>query len=115
MAKLKDILYKVSLRSTVGDTNVEVRDVVFDSRKVQEGSVFVAVAGTQVDGHQYIEQSLRQGAVAIVCQQMPEATQPGITYVEVNDSAEALGVMASNFFGNPSHKMKVVGDRKSVV
>lgn len=109
MAILKDILYKVSLRSTVGDTNVEVSDLVFDSRRVQDGSVFVAVAGTQVDGHLYIGKALDQGAVAVVCQQMPEDTREGITYVEVNDSAEALGVMASNYYDNPSHQMKVVG------
>ena len=109
MATLKDILYKVSLRSTVGDTNVEVSSIAFDSRKVEQGSVFVAVAGTQVDGHQYIAQSVSQGAVAVVCQRMPEDVQEGVTYVEVSDSAEALGVMASNFYGNPSHKMKVVG------
>lgn len=109
MATLKDILYKVSLRSTVGDTNVEVTSIAFDSRKVEAGSTFVAVAGTQVDGHQYISQAVSQGAVAIVCQQMPEDVQEGVTYVEVSESAEALGVMASNFYDNPSHKMKVVG------
>jgi len=109
MAILKDILYKVSLRSTIGDTNVAVDSVVFDSRKVQEGSVFVAVSGTQVDGHQYIDQSVSQGAVAIVCEHMPEKVKEGVTYVEVGSSTEALGVMAANFYGNPSHKMKVVG------
>lgn len=109
MAKLKDILYKVSLRSTVGDTDVEASALTFDSRQVEAGSVFVAIAGTQVDGHQYMAKAVEQGAVAIVCQHLPDSTQAGVTYVEVNDSAEALGIMASNFYGNPSSKMKVVG------
>ncbi|MEK6480765.1 UDP-N-acetylmuramoyl-L-alanyl-D-glutamate--2,6-diaminopimelate ligase [Catalinimonas sp. 4WD22] len=109
MAILKDILYKVSLRSTVGDTSIEVSSIVFDSRKVEQGSVFVAVSGTQVDGHQFIDSSIQKGAIAIVCERMPEKTQEGITYVEVDKSAEALGIMASNFYGNPSSKMKVVG------
>jgi len=109
MAKLKDILYRVSLRSTVGDTNVDVKAVTFDSRKVKAEVAFVAVSGTQVDGHKYIDQAVEQGATAIVCQHMPDVTQEGVTYVEVSDSAEALGVMASNFYGNPSHHMKVVG------
>ncbi len=109
MAILKDILYKVALRSTVGDTSIEIASIAFDSRKVEKGTVFVAVSGTQVDGHQYIAQSIQQGAVAVVCERMPEEVQAGITYLEVEKSAEALGIMASNFYGNPSAKMKVVG------
>ncbi|WKN33608.1 UDP-N-acetylmuramoyl-L-alanyl-D-glutamate--2,6-diaminopimelate ligase [Porifericola rhodea] len=109
MAILKDILYKVSLRSAVGDTSIEVTSIAFDSRKVEAGSAFVAVSGTQVDGHQFMAQAVEKGATAIICEQMPETLQEGVTYVQVENSAEALGIMASNFYGNPSSKMKVVG------
>lgn len=108
MKTLKDILYKVSLTSTTGDMEVAVKDIVFDSRKVSEGVVFVAVAGTQVDGHDFIDQAIAKGAKSIVCEKMPEKLQANITYVKVVHAANALGVMASNFYGNPSSKLKVV-------
>ncbi len=108
MKVLKDILYKVSLISTTGDMEVRVRDIVFDSRKVVEGSVFVAVSGTQVDGHDFIAASLEKGAKVIVCERLPNLIQENITYVQVVSTAKALGIMASNFYGNPSEKIKVV-------
>ncbi|UCS93734.1 UDP-N-acetylmuramoyl-L-alanyl-D-glutamate--2,6-diaminopimelate ligase [Echinicola marina] len=108
MKTLKDILYKVSLTSTTGDMEVVVNDIVFDSRKVREGVVFVAVAGTQVDGHDFIDQAVAKGAKSIVCERMPENLHAHITYVQVVHAANALGVMASNFYGNPSSKLKVV-------
>ncbi|MDF2156843.1 UDP-N-acetylmuramoyl-L-alanyl-D-glutamate--2,6-diaminopimelate ligase [Algoriphagus sp. CAU 1675] len=108
MKVLKDILYKVSLTSTTGDMEVGLKDIVFDSRKVQGGSVFVAISGTQVDGHEYIESAINKGAVAIVAERLPENFQEGVTYVQVVDSAKALGIMAANFYGNPSHHIKVV-------
>ena len=108
MLTLKDILYKVSLVATEGDTSAEVAAVVFDSRKVTPDCVFVAVSGTQVDGHQYIDQAIAQGARAIVGEQLPDERSAGITYVQVNNSAEALGVMAANFYDNPSAKLKLV-------
>ncbi|WP_200974360.1 UDP-N-acetylmuramoyl-L-alanyl-D-glutamate--2,6-diaminopimelate ligase [Echinicola sp. 20G] len=108
MKTLKDILYKVSLTSTTGDMEVEVKDIVFDSRKVGEGSVFVAVAGTQVDGHEFIVQAIEKGAKSIVCEALPAELNKEITFVQVVDSAKALGVMASNYYGNPSGKLKVV-------
>ncbi|GAB3229234.1 UDP-N-acetylmuramoyl-L-alanyl-D-glutamate--2,6-diaminopimelate ligase [Algoriphagus aestuariicola] len=108
MKVLKDILYKVSLTSTMGDMEREVNGIVFDSRKVEAGSAFVAVAGTQVDGHEFIAAALEKGATVIVCEKLPEAIQEEITYVQVVDSAKALGIIASNFFDNPSEKIKVV-------
>ncbi len=108
MNVLKDILYKVSLTCTIGDMERRVGDIVFDSRKVTENCAFVAVAGTQVDGHSYIETALEKGASTIVCERLPEQLKEGITYVQVVNSAKALGIMASNFFGNPSEKIKVV-------
>lgn len=108
MKVLKDILYKVSLTSTTGDMEVGVKDIVFDSRQVTEGSAFVAIKGTQVDGHEFIEKAIAQGAQSIVCEQLPEKLLDGVTYVEVVNSARALGIMASNYFDNPSETIKVV-------
>ena len=108
MNVLKDILYKVSLTSTYGDMERKVSDVVFDSRKVVENSLFVAVKGTQVDGHDFISLALEKGATTIICEELPKVLAAGITYIQVVDSAKALGIMAANFYGNPSDKIKVV-------
>lgn len=108
MKAIKDILYKVSLTSTIGDMERRVSGVVFDSRKVEERSVFVAIAGTQVDGHEFIATALEKGATVIVCEKLPEVIKEDITYVQVVNSAKALGIIASNFYDNPSEKIKVV-------
>ncbi len=108
MKVLKDILYKVSLISTTGDMEVRVSSIVFDSRKADSKSVFVAIAGTQVDGHDFIDSVLEKGCHVIVCERMPETLKEGITYVQVTNSAKALGIIAANFYGNPSEKIKVV-------
>ncbi len=109
MPVLKDILYKVSLISASGDMSREISEIVFDSRKVEEDSVFVAVRGTQADGHRFIPAAIADGATAIVCEELPLEMQEGITYVAVRDSAEALSLMASNFYGNPAASLKLVG------
>lgn len=109
MAQLKDILYKVSLQSVSGDTSVEIEQIVFDSRAVKPGSLFVAVRGTQVDGHQFIEKAVELGAAAILCEALPATLHAGTTYVQVPDSASAMGLAASNFYGNPSAKLKLIG------
>ena len=108
MPLLKDILYKASLLATEGDTGVEISSVVFDSRRVEKDCVFVAVSGTQVDGHQFIAQAIEQGATAVVAERLPEARTAGVTYVQVSNSAEALGIMAANFHDNPSAKLQLV-------
>src|SRR5690606_17472662 len=108
MKALKDILYKVSLTSSTGDMELGVKDIVFDSRQVTEGSAFVAIKGTQVDGHEFIDKAIGLGAESIVCELLPEKLIEGITYVEVVNSARALGIMASNYFDNPSENIKVV-------
>ncbi|MCC5930041.1 MAG: UDP-N-acetylmuramoyl-L-alanyl-D-glutamate--2,6-diaminopimelate ligase [Cyclobacteriaceae bacterium] len=108
MRPVKDILYKVSLLSTSGDMNLEVAGICFDSRKIQTGEVFVAVRGTQVDGHQFIYDVIEKGAAAIVAQTIPEDVPGDIVCVQVSDSAAALGIMASNFYGNPSSRLNLV-------
>lgn len=108
MALLKDILYKTNLISVAGDMNTDLGSICFDSRESKQGCLFIAVKGTQTDGHQYIAQAISQGAKAIVCEDLPEKLEEGITYVKVDNSARALGYIASNFYGNPSARMKLV-------
>ncbi|HNP47203.1 MAG TPA: UDP-N-acetylmuramoyl-L-alanyl-D-glutamate--2,6-diaminopimelate ligase, partial [Bacteroidia bacterium] len=109
MNVLKDILYKTGIVDVAGFTDTHITDVCFDSRKVREGSLFVAVKGTQSDGHTYIPAVIEKGAVAIVCEHFPSELQSGVTYVRVADSSFALAQIASNFYGNPSEKLELVG------
>jgi UDP-N-acetylmuramoyl-L-alanyl-D-glutamate--2,6-diaminopimelate ligase len=106
---LKDLIYRVSLVSISGHTDVETTSIAFDSRMVEKGNVFVAVKGVSSDGHQYIQQVIDKGITQIVCEDLPEKIVEGVTFVQVKDSSEALGIMSSNFFGNPSSKLKLVG------
>lgn len=109
MALLKNILYKSSLVSVAGDMNVGVSSLCFDSREAKRDCLFFAIKGTQVDGHQYIEKALDAGASAIVCEELPAQLRENITYVQVSSASKALAFAASNFFGNPSAKLKLVG------
>lgn len=109
MSILKDILYKVSLEAVVGSTNVQIGNIHFDSRKVELNDVFVAIKGTTVDGHDYIERATSQGALVIVCQELPANVVNGVTYVKVENSQKALAILASNFYGNPSENLRLVG------
>lgn len=106
---LKNILYKVSLKSVSGITDLEINGIFFDSRLVGKGSIFIATIGTQSDGHQFIDKAIEKGAIAIVCQLMPGVLKHGITYIQVTDSTVALGIMASNYYSNPSAQLKLVG------
>lgn len=107
--QLQDILYGVTIQMLVGVTNREVAALEFDSRKVQPETVFFAIKGTLADGHQYIGQTIAAGASVIVCEDMPEAQSPEVTYIQVENANVALGIMAANFYGNPSSKLKLVG------
>ena len=109
MIILKDILYKVSLEKVVGNTALAFRELQFDSRKVGLDDVFIAIKGTQSDGHQFIKKAIDQGALAVVCQQMPKEIINGITYLQVQDTQQALAIMASQFYGNPSEELQLVG------
>lgn len=105
---LKDLLYKVPLLETLGSTDLIVKEVHFDSRKVSEQTLFVALKGTVADGHNYINKAIALGATAIVCENLPQQTKPNITYVKVKNTAKALGILCSNFYNNPSSKLKLV-------
>lgn len=107
--QLQDILYGVTIQMLVGVTNREVAALEFDSRKVQPETVFFAIKGTLTDGHQYIGQTIAAGASVIVCEDMPEVQSPEVTYIQVENANVALGIMAANFYGNPSSKLKLVG------
>jgi UDP-N-acetylmuramoyl-L-alanyl-D-glutamate--2,6-diaminopimelate ligase len=109
MAILKDILYKVHLKQVLGSTGIAVTGIQIDSRKVMAGSVFVAIRGAQSDGHQFIDKAVSLGAVAIVCDEMPAVIAEGITYLQVNNTSEAVAYMAHQFYDEPSTKMKLVG------
>lgn len=109
MAELKDILYKVSITSSYGNMSEDVKGICFDSRQVKPGFVFVAVKGTQSDGHQFIAKAFQLGASAVVCEKLPDTIHEKNNYVTVKDSAQALGIIAANFYGNPSQKLKLVG------
>jgi len=106
---LKDILYKVNIEAIKGNTDAPIYAIDFDSRKILKNDVFVAIRGTISNGHDYIERAISLGAIAIVCDQFPEKIENGITYILVKDTNEALAVMASNFYDNPSKKLKLIG------
>ena len=109
MANLQEILYGVAIEQVMGSTAVEVNAIIFDSRKAADGALFVAVKGTQTDGHQYISSVAEKGVKVIVLEEFPEVINKELTYVKVADSAKALGIIASNFYDNPSAKLKLVG------
>ena len=106
---LKDVLYKVALRSVAGSTDSEVKDVQIDSRKVVDGSVFIAMKGVAADGHQFIDKAIDAGAKTIICETLPQSLKENINYVQVENSAEAAAHIAHNFYGQPSDKLKLVG------
>lgn len=106
--KLKDILKGIECRLQ-GSADVEVKDLQFDSRKVTDGTLFVAQVGTKVDGHDFIAKAVASGAVAVLCQRIPEEVSDGVTYIVVDNSDRALGEAAANYYGHPSRQLKLVG------
>ena len=109
MKLLKDILYKAGLIEVVGSTNVAIMSISFDSRKIEKDSLFVAVKGTLSDGHKYIDDTILKGAIAILCEVIPSTINEKVTYIKVKDTTVALGIIAGNFYDNPSEIIKLVG------
>lgn len=109
MRLLKDILYKAGAVELHGSTNLAILSVSSDSRKVEKNSLFVAVKGLHSNGHNFISLAEEKGAIAIICEELPEIRKDKITYVVVKDSAFALGIAAANFYDNPSSKLKLIG------
>ena len=106
---LTDIIKAIKVDEVVGTTACEIADIHIDSRRIAQGHLFVALRGTQVDGHQYIQAAIDKGAVAIVCEQLPDMLSEGVTYVRVPSSEEAVGPLATAFNGNPTDKVRLVG------
>lgn len=107
--QLKELLKDVAYKNLHGKVDVAVKSVNFDSRKISAGDLFVAQRGVSADGHAYIGKAVGLGAVAVVCEELPATLAEGVIYVEVADSSLALGLIACNFYGNPSRSMKLVG------
>jgi len=106
---LKDILYKVTINKVVGNTSIQIRNIEFNSKKSALNDVFVAIKGTRVDGHDYIEMAIDQGVLAVVCEVIPEKVKDGVTYIQTDDTSKALAIMASNYYSVPSANLKLVG------
>ncbi|EFA42925.1 UDP-N-acetylmuramoyl-L-alanyl-D-glutamate--2,6-diaminopimelate ligase [Hallella bergensis DSM 17361] len=106
---LQELLKSIKSLAIIGDTDVDITGVNIDSRKISNGHAFVAMKGTQVDGHQFIPKAIELGAKAILCEDMPEDRTDGVTYVQVASTAEAVGKLATAFYGYPSKKLKLVG------
>ncbi len=107
--KLSDILKNVEVLEISGSENIDITSIEFDSRKAGKGSLFAAIKGTKADGHNYISDVTTAGTAAIVCEKLPSQLSKNTTYIKVKSSSQAFGIMASNFFDNPSEKLKLVG------
>lgn len=108
--KLSELLVNVKPTKVVGDAEIEILGINIDSRKIEKGHLFVAMKGTQTDGHQYIDKAIALGASAILLEDMPEnANAEGVTYVQVASTEVSVGKVATTFYGDPSHKLKLVG------
>ena len=106
---LKDILYRVSITATLGEMDREVKDISFNSKRVSKGCLFVAVSGLKHDGHQYIDDAVQSGAEVVICEKIPKTTDEDVTYVAVKSTPKALGILAANYYDNPSQKLKLIG------
>ena len=107
--KLNEVLKNITPIRIVGNDNVEITGVNIDSRRIKAGHLFVAIRGTQVDGHQFIDKAIELGADAVLCEELPEKLSGHVTYVQVESTEDAVGKVATLFYGNPSHKLKLVG------
>ena len=107
--KLSDIIKRVSVLKTVGDTDKDIKGIEIDSRQIQPGYIFVAMKGTQVDGHRFIPKAVELGAAAVICEDMPLDIEENVTYIQVESCETAVGPAATMFYGDPSRKLKLVG------
>ena len=107
--KLNELLKNITPIKLIGNDDVEITGVNIDSRRIKTGHLFVAMKGTQVDGHLFIGKAIELGAISVLCEDLPEVLQEGITYVQVESTEDAVGKVATLFYGDPSHKLKLVG------
>ncbi len=109
MKNFKNILKNISVIDTVGSTDIQLKEIQFDSRKVSNNDLFIATRGTQVDGHKFISKAIELGAIAIICEELPKEIKPNICYIKVENSQTILGQIASIWYDEPSTKLKLVG------
>ena len=109
MKTLKDILYKAGLIQIVGEHNLAIEHISFNTSEIKKNSLFVAIKGQNFDGHQFIDQCIESGAIAIICEVLPEKIEKGVSYIKVKNSRSALAYISANFYDNPSSKLKLVG------
>ena len=107
--KLNELLKHVEVLNTLGDTEIEITGVNIDSRRIEAGHLFVAIPGTQTDGHKFIPKAIEQGAVAVLCEYFPNRREPGVTYIAVDSTEDCVGEVATQFYGDPSRQLKLVG------
>ena len=107
--KLKEIIRNIKPLSVVGNAEAEIADINIDSRRIGKGHLFIAIRGTQTDGHQYIDGAIEHGAIAVVCEQLPEETEESVCYVQVKSAEEVAGILATTFYGDPTSKLTLVG------
>lgn len=109
MLTLREILYNVNILAIQGNNDIAIRALCIDSRAVKAGDAFIAIHGVTADGHAFIPKAIAQGAIAVICETLPETISPDVCYVQVSSSAQAGGIMAGNFYGNPSHNLRLIG------
>ena len=109
MKAVREILYKVNINKVIGDTSTLIRNIVCDSRKVKQKDLYVAINGVNVDGHNYIDSAIKKGAICIVCEILPNKIEDDVLYVEVESTRSSLGIISSNYFLDPSSKLKLIG------
>ena len=107
--RLKELLKNVEVLNVIGDVEVDIKGVNIDSRRIEAGHLFVAIPGTQTDGHKFIPKAIEQGAVAVLCEYFPNKREPGVTYVAVESTEAWVGEVATQFYDDPSRKLKLVG------
>ena len=107
--KLSELLKNVEILNSLGDADVDITGVNIDSRRIEKGHLFVAIPGTQTDGHKFIPKAIEQGAAAVLCEYFPNTRVPGVTYIAVESTEDAVGKVATTFYGNPTSKLKLVG------
>ena len=107
--KLSELLKNVEVLNSLGDADVDITGVNIDSRRIEKGHLFVAIPGTQTDGHNFIPKAIEQGAAAVLCEYCPKTRVPGVTYIAVESTEDAVGKVATVFYGEPSLKLKLVG------
>ena len=106
---LSELIARIKPVSVCGSTDIEITGINIDSRRIKQGHIFVAMKGTQVDGHKFIGKAIELGAAAVLLEDMPEEIQDGVTYVQVESTEDCVGIVATTYFGNPSSKLKLVG------